>query len=823
MFTNYIKLAFRNLRKNPVFSTINALGLSIGLACCMLIARYVAEETNFDRHHERANDLYRLGTTFINLSGDDKGVGQKSFGTSAALAAALQQEFGEVEKTTRLLKLLQHDKTLVRVMEDSKVTNAFNEPGGYFADSTFFELFRYEFLEGQPAAALREPGTVAISDVLAHKYFGEQRAEGRILRISSDWFEGGEMDLRVSGVFRQPNAPSQIKGKFFMPMHSGNLVDFLRAQTDMTRNNMFATYLRLQPGADGPALEAKFPAFVEKYMAPNLKSRGMDRKQFLTAVPDVHLSDVGRDSSVGSKTYLFLLGSVALFTLLIACVNFMNLSTARASKRAAEVGARKAAGASQWQLIQQFLGESVLIALCSFGLALIMAQMALPLFNQMSDQHLSFDWSSNCLLFGSFLGLALLTGIVAGIYPAFYLSSFRPVAVLKGHFSNRFSVVLLRKALVVFQFVISAGLILASVVIGTQLHYLQHTDLGFQKDRQIALPLASPGAGAAYDALKATLGQDSRVASVGASRYYPGIMNPSDAMFYRQGQTADQAVATRQNWVDPDLCQTLQFKAVAGRLFSPQFPGDTLFKILINETAAKKYGFASPTEAVGQPLLFTHRNGDEFRFEIVGVVRDFHFESLHEPIAPYSFLLNRGADYNYLIVRAQVGADMPALVEAIGQTWKKLVPGEPLEYSFIEDDFQKNYTNDRQMAGLVGTFTGIAILISCLGLFGLAAFAAEQRTKEIGVRKVLGASVAGITALLAKDFLKLVLLAIVIASPLAWYVMQKWLANFAYSIDIQAWMFAATGLTAATIAFLTVAGQALRAALANPVKSLRSE
>jgi putative ABC transport system permease protein len=818
MLYNNLKILLRTLRKNRFFSAVNIFGLSVGMACCMLIALYLYEETHFDRHHSRAADLYRVGTTFVRSAGQG-GEEHPTFNTPAPLAPALQREFPEIELTARSFMVFDREKTLIRSVEGGQVRKAFNEPKGYFADSTYFELFAYDFIEGDPARALAEPLTVVLSEAIARKLFGDQPAYGRSVRISNSWFDEGDLDFRVTGVFRQPEGPSHLDGRFFMSIYSGGVGDFLKNTTDLATNNMFNTYLRLRPDADGAALEAKLPAFVEQHMAAALKERGFGKKQFLTAVPDVHLSGVGHGG--GSKAYLYILGSIALFTLLIACVNFMNLSTARSARRAGEVGVRKSIGASKADLVGQFLGESMLIATASFGLALVFTRATLPFFNRLAERELEFSLSQNPALFGGFFGLALLTGLVAGLYPAFYLSSFRPVEVLKGRLVNSLSAAFLRKGLVVFQFVISAGLILASLVIGAQMKYLQTKDLGFYKDQQIVLPLLSKAAVAAYEPLKNELRRDSRVASTGASKYYPGILNPSDMGLFREGETVEQNVITRMNYVDDGFLPTLGIRAVAGRLFSAEFPSDTVDKIILNETAVRQLRYPSPEAAVGQTVMFSWQNKD-YRFGIVGVVNDFHFEDLHEPIEPYGFMLNSVPAHNYLLVRTRA-AGLPPLLASLEGLWSRLVPGEPFEYSFLDEDFQKNYKSDRQMAALVGSFTGIAILISCLGLFGLAAFAAERRTKEIGIRKVLGATVAGITSLLARDFLKLVAVAIVIASPLAWYFLDRWLQDFAYRIDIQWWMFVLAGAVAVVIAFLTVSFQSVKAALMNPVKSLRSE
>lgn len=819
MLRNYLTIALRQLWKNKFFTGVNMFGLSVGLACCLLISLYIYEETHFDRHHARAGDLCRVGTTFIREQDKAEDPDSRTLNTPCPLAGVMKEEFPEIEKTARLQAVFDREKSLLRTVDNGQVLKAVNEPGGYFADSTFFELFAYDFIEGDPARALNEPNTVVITEDIARKLFGNQPAYGKVVRISNNWFEEGDLDFRVTGVFRQPESPTQIKGRFFMSMYSGGMGEFVKHTTNLASNNMFDTYLLLRPGANIEALNAKMPAFVEKRMSADLKARGFGKKQFLISVSDVHLSGIGK--SGGSITYLYILGSIAAFTLLIACVNFMNLSTARSSRRANEVGVRKAVGATRFNLVGQFLGESMLIAFVSFVIALGLTALALPFFNVLAERQLSLSWQKSSGILGGFMGLTLLTGLLAGLYPAFYLSSFRPVAVLKGKTGNRFSAAVLRKGLVVFQFVISAGLILASVVIERQMQYMQSKNLGFYKEQQIVLPLLSQAAQTAYEPLKAELLRDTRVAGAGASQFYPGMMNASDMSLFREDQTVDQIVVTRMNWVDNDYLPVLGIEPVAGRLFSASFPSDTLDKLILNETAVKKLGYPSPEAAIGQIVRFSWPTR-EYRFEVIGVVRDFHFEDLHRPIEPYGFLLNNVPQYNYLIARANTG-DLQGLLADLSLVWQKLVPGEPFEYSFLDQDFEKNYKDDRQMAALVGSFTGIAILISCLGLFGLAAFAAERRTKEIGIRKVLGASVAGITGMLAGDFLRLVFIAIVIATPVGWWVMERWLQDFAYRIHLQWWMVAFSGAAAIVIAFLTVSVQSLKAALTNPVNSLKSE
>ncbi|HMW26513.1 MAG TPA: ABC transporter permease, partial [Ferruginibacter sp.] len=660
--------------------------------------------------------------------------------------------------------------------------------------SSFFRVFTYDFLEGNPATALNEPRTVVLSEEIARKIFGNQPALNKLLHISSG--TNGDYDFMVTGVFRPVSKPSHIDARFFLSFKGGEIEQLAnRMATNFANNNMFFTYLQLKPGTDVAALQAKFPAFIDKYAGKDLKAQGFYKKQFLTKLTDIHLYS-GMNQNVtppGSVTYLYILTSIALFTLLIACINFMNLSTARSSKRSAEVGIRKVLGAEKSALVRQFLGESVFMSLIAFVFAFALVWFLLPAFNKLAGKELSLSFSQNTISIIAFLALSVITGIVAGIYPAFYLSSFRPVKVLKGRFSNSLAAVSLRKGLVVFQFVISVALIISSVVIASQMRYLRSADLGFDKDQQVVIPLRSATAKQMYPSLKNELAKLPGVTNVGASLFNPGVFNPSDNLLYKEGQTMNDAKRTRMNWVDAGYLQTLNIKPVAGRLFSEAFPADTSFRMVLNETAIRDIGFPSAQDAVGKKVYFDYQ-GQQYGFDIVGVVKDFHFEDLHLPITPYGYQLNSNLDnFNYMLVHTR-GADMRALLSSIGAGWHRLNPNEPFEYNFLDEEFQKNYQAEDRLAGIVGYFTMIAILICCLGLFGLAAFSAEQRVKEIGVRKVLGASVSGIVGLLSKDFLKLVFVAIVIASPLAWYIMNKWLQDFAYRVDISWWVFALAGI-----------------------------
>jgi putative ABC transport system permease protein len=526
-------------------------------------------------------------------------------------------------------------------------------------------------------------------------------------------------------------------------------------------------------------------------------------------------------SAVGSMTSLYVLGSIALFTLLLACINFMNLSTARSSKRSAEVGIRKVLGAERTSLIRQFIGESVLMSIIALVFALLITLFFLPVFSYISGTQLNLSLSADLPLLIAFFAVAIIAGVLAGLYPAFYLSSFRPIKVLKRQLANSLSAVVVRKGLVVFQFIISVVLIIASVVINKQMKYMRSKDLGFIKDQQIVIPMRSNVAKQIYTPLKDAINKNPLVESTGASFYYPGIFNPSDMGVRREGKNPDESKLVHTNVVDESFLQTLGIKPVAGRIFSPQFPADTNNRIIINMEAVKQIGFTSADEAIGKSLFFDWR-GQSYSYTVVGVIKDFHFQDLHVPIAPYGFFLNNRPYYNYLIIHSKT-SNLSALLNQLHKSWAALNPNEPFEYSFLDEDFQKNYDIENRRAAMVEFFTTIAILISCLGLFGLATFSAEQRTKEIGIRKVLGASVADVVGLLSKDFIRLVFIALILAAPIGWYFMNRWLQDFAYRVNISWWVFVMAAIIAILIALLTISSQAIKAALTNPVKNLRTE
>ncbi|MCO4291834.1 ABC transporter permease [Solitalea sp. MAHUQ-68] len=815
MLRNYIKIAWRGFKKNKTFTFINVFGLATGLTSCLLIALYLNNELSYDKHYKNADRIYQLNTVFVK-----DGKESASATAAAPMAKTMQEVFPEIEQTTRLLQTFVDDKTLFQY-NDRGTLKPFYEDHGFLADSTFFDVFTYQFKEGNPLKALSEPNSLVISEEIAKKIFGNESALDKVIHVNSN--TNGENDFKVTGVFVPGKKPSHINARFFMSMRGGTMEQLINRQSsDLITHNMFFTYFRLKPNASAKTLESKFPAFVNKYLGEALRKVGLGRKFTITPLTEIHLAS-GLKNTVtpaGSVTYLYILASIALFTLLIACINFMNLSTARSAKRSAEVGVRKVLGAEKSALVRQFLSESILMSLFAFGFAMLVTRVMVPLFAQVSGREITFSFEQHYLLIIGFFILSLIAGVVAGSYPAWYLSSLKPVKALKGKLSNTMAAVSVRKFLVVFQFVISVVLIVSSIVIYSQMHFMRSKDLGFQREQQVIIPLRTSLAKQIYEPLKNELKKETQIRSVGACYYYPGIMNPSDMNLYRSGETINEAKNVFMNYVDDDLLQTLDIKPLAGRLFTTEFKADTNDRLVVNQKVIAELGFKNPQEAIGKILNWDWQ-GQTMPFTIVGVVNDFNFEDLHNEIKPFAFRWVTDG-YNYLIVHT-TAENMHSVLTSIESKWQKLNPAEPFEYSFLDADFAKNFQSEERLSSIVSYFTLIAILISCLGLFGLATYSAEQRIKEIGIRKVLGASISNIVLLLSKDFLKPVLIATLIAFPIAWYAMDKWLQDFAYRINIGWWMFIVAGLLAAVIALVTVSFQAVKAAVANPVNSLKTE
>ncbi len=804
--------------KSKLFTSINVFGLSVGMTCCMLLLLYILSEVSFDKHQEYVKDLYLLRSENVQSNGDK----MDNPRAPAPYAQAVKTEFPEVVQVTRLWQNFLEEKTLLSVHQSGKTVKSFYETKGIHVDSTFFDVFTYHFIEGNARTALNDPHSVVLSRDVANKLFGNESALNRIIQIGGK--SGNGEDFKVTGVYEDESARSHIDARYFVSMRAGWVGAYLR-QSDLnfTNNNMFYTYLRLKPGTSAEKFGAKLPSFIEKYARKDLKLAGFEKKLFLLPVQDIHLFSLIDKivTPTSGMTYLYVLGSIGLFTLLIACINFMNLATARSAKRAAEVGMRKVMGAGRNGLVGQFLGESMVLTFFALLIAVVSVIFFLPVFNQLADKTLNFSDLLSPEIAIAFIVLALLTGLLAGSYPAFYLSVFNPLDVIKGKFVNSVSATTLRKGLVVFQFVISIGLVVATMVIQEQIRFMRDQPLGFNTDQQIVIPFRSKESRQAYQALRNEILQNSQVTGASGTSYYPGILNPSDMNVFLPGQSVNEDGTVKTNWVAPDFMKTMGFEMAAGRMFSAEFPGDTNYKMVVNEATLRK--FAIPLDkAVGQTLHFNMGDAGLGSLEIVGVVKDFHFQDMHQAIEPYAFFLSSNGNYNYLITHLNT-KDVRKVLPFLESKWKALIPDEPFSYSFLNEDFQRNYAADARTARIVNSFTIISILISCLGLFGLATFAAQQRIKEIGVRKVLGASIGSIVGLLSGDFIKLVIVSIVIATPLTWYVMDQWLQDFAYKISVQWWMFVLAGALAVIIAMITVSSQAVKAAVTNPVKSLKAE
>ena len=811
MLKNYLKIAWRNLLKNKTFSIINIAGLAIGLACFLLIALYVADELSYDRYNINADRIYRVNTD-LRFGGSD----MKLAVCSDPMAATLKRDYPQVEDAARIYassgsKLIKKGTVFI---EEQRVANA---------DSTLFNIFTLPAIEGDTQHALSEPNSVVITESMANKYFGSTHVTGKIIETS----EQKNNLYKITAVIKDIPHNSHFNFDFLFSMHNLNY-DF-----GHYLNHNFQTYVLLKKGTDYKAFDKNFVQVVEKYVLPQAKQfmqissmeafrkSGNNLEYHLMPVTDIHLKS-GRFPELdvnGSMQYVYIFSAVALFILLIACINFMNLSTARSASRSKEVGIRKVLGTNKKSLVWQFLTESTMMVFIALTIALFIASLIMPFFNDVSSKSLTIATLFSYKTLPFLLLLPFVVGALAGSYPAFFLSSFQPIAVLKGKVNAGFKKSSLRSGLVIFQFAISIVLIIGVTIIYNQLNYIQTKKLGFNKDQVLILN----GTGALdknAEVFKNEVAKMNGIKSASFGGYLPvNGSSRSDDTYSTGAVLNDKNAFSMQSWsVDYDYINTLGMELSKGRNFSREFKTDSS-AVIINETAAKMLGYNNP---IGKKI-YTFTNDippQSIAYTVIGVVKDFHFESLRQTIGP---LCMRMANNSWATVFKVSTTDIKGLLKNIETKWKTMAPGMPFNYQFLDESFDNMYRAEQRIGKIALAFAILTILIACLGLFGLATYMAEQRTKEIGVRKVLGASVSNLISMLSKDFLKLVLVAALLAFPIAWYAMHKWLQDFAFKVNISWWVFILAGVISVSIAILAVSSQAIKAALNNPVKSLRTE
>ncbi|WP_152268413.1 ABC transporter permease [Agriterribacter humi] len=792
MFKNYFKTAWRNMVHNKAFSAINISGLALGITCSLLIMLWVQDERSIDGFHANSSRLYQV---YERQHYDGKV--EAGYSTQGLLADELKRVIPEIQYASGL-----EYAAAPGALSTFEVETRINKMSGFFAGADFFSMFSFPLLEGKPESALNTPEGIAISRKMAELFFGSpEKAIGQAIRYEN------KDELQVTAVFE--NTPSNSSMQF----------DFLRSWKAFVKENAWvnnwgntspSTYVQLSAGADPLKVKARIKDFVYNYRQ---KEKGFVVELDLQSYPEKYLHSSFKNGKIdgGRIEYVRLFTLVAAFILLIACINFMNLATARSAKRSKEVGVRKVIGASRYALIGQFTGEAMLLTCISVLIAVILVALLLPAFNTLTGKQLyvpitkPFFWTS-------LAGLLLVTGLVAGSYPAFFLSSLKPVKVLKGSLTFSWSAIFFRKALVVFQFALSIVFIVGMIVIYKQMNYVQTINLGYDRENLVYIPIEGDLV-KNYAQFKEEAGKIPGILSISKMRNSPTVIEHHTSSIGWPGKDPNLTVSFSDGVVGYDFVKTMKLELKDGRDFSRDFGTDSA-SFLLNETAAAKMGYKDP---VGQPVSWGNRPG-----KIIGVLKDFHFNSIHQSIEPLILRLDENWGWGTILVRAGAGKTK-ATITGLEKIGKSLNPKFPFTYQFSDLEYMKLYKSEQVVSKLSNYFAFLAVFISCLGLLGLAMFTAEQRTKEIGVRKVLGASVPNIIALLSSYFIKLVLVAILIASPIAWYAMNRWLQGFAYKIDIIWWIFALAGLLTIGVALLTVGYQSIKAAVANPVKSLRTE
>jgi putative ABC transport system permease protein len=812
MIKNYFKIAYRQFRKQKMYAAIKIGGFAFSIAACLLIALYIRNELSYDKSYPDANRIFRVLMVYT-----DNGFVGKGPEWPAPLAKTLKANFSQIEFSGRLMPNTLMGAGTAEVRRADQVENSYEE-GITYADQSVLSILKLPMVYGDRAHALASPRTLVISKRKADKYFPGQNPVGKVMYFNND----KTRPYTVGGVIENFPATSHLQYDFMLTLTG---MEFWQGEQNNWSTFNYPTYVLLKAGINAKDFEQKMTAdMVKNYFLPNIRKGGAKNPEqeaakihlSLQPVTDINLYsyDVRDGLSHGDIRFVWLFGGVAAFILIIACINFVNLATAKSANRAKEVGLRKVVGSYRSSLIKQFLTESLLYSCLSFVIGLLLAWQLLPYFNTLASKQLTMPWGESWLL-PVILISAFVIGIIAGLYPAFYLSAFKPAQVLKGAISTGSKGSVLRNSLVVFQFTASIMLIIGTMVIYNQMHYILNQKVGFDKDQVVIVQGANTLGDKNVKNFKNELQKLASVKSVSISDYLPIYAgtkrNGND--FFIDGRSKLDAGVNGQFWqIDDTYLKTLGMKLVEGRNFSYDMSDDTAGKtVIINQTLAKKLNLKKP---IGARIT----NGPTFT--VIGVVEDFNFDTMHDQIGPLALHFSLSPS----LVSIKVGGtDMKQTLQSITAIWKTFAPGEPMRYTFMDESFASMYADVTRMGHIFTTFAILAIIIACLGLFALSAFMAEQRSKEIGIRKVLGASVSGITTLLSFDFVKLVVLAIFIASPIAWWGMNKWLQGFAYHVPVQWWIFATAGIAAILIALITVSFQSVKAALMNPVKSLKSE
>ena len=799
MFKNYLTVILRQVFRHRGYSAINVLGLAIGLASCILILLYVQDELSYDQHHENKDRIYR-----IVVSVTAEGRTDEWARTPSAWAPVLKEEYPEIEQFTRWKP--PNSSWLIGYNEKS-----YEEKFFIVVDPAVFDVFTIPLVQGNPGTALTEPHTVVVSETMAKLIFGNENPMGKTISADDTYM------FTVTGIMRDMPENSHLRADFLASFSTLAATGIYNEPTTIQNmDRTLYTYLLIKEGYAPEDLEDKLIQFPIRHLGERLETLGMEIIPYLQPLTDIHLhSDLKLELKANSDIrYVYIFTSVAVFMLLIACVNFMNLSTARSARRAQEVGIRKVLGARRVQLTGQFVGESVFFSFIAIGVALVLVHLLLPEFNQFSGKALEMDYESTWLI-PALLAITLCTGIIAGGYPAFVLSSFRPVAVLSGALKAGVSQSLLRKALITFQFVVSIIMIVGTVVILEQLEYIRNKKLGFDKEHVVVVRLPDYEAVQGYPAFRNRVLQYPEIVNVSSSTGIPGGLT-SLSFIQPEGYIVEDTPLIPTIWTGFDFVETMGIEIVSGRSFSRTVASDN-YSVLVNETAVRTFGWEDP---IGKTFTYTH-TPDYPPMHVVGVMADFHYHTLHQRIEPLLILFWEGG--GQMVVRLN-GLRLSRGLDILRDQWRETYPNHPpMESYFLDQDLDQKYAAEQRLGSVFLVGTVLSILIACLGLLGLASFMAEQRTREIGVRKAVGATISNVILLLSGDFTKLILLAFVIGVPISYYIMQGWLDDFPYRVEMSSEVFIFTGLAALLITWLTVGYHALKAATTNPADALRSE